>query len=52
MKKLLTIPPMLLTALVLSGCEVECNDGTVHERDGKGSVVCRDHGGEKVKVGW
>lgn len=43
---------LLLMLVFLSGCEVECNDGTKVERDGKGSVVCRDHGGEKVKVGW
>lgn len=47
---------ILLLALVLmsgaSSCQVECNDGTKMERNGKGQVVCRDHGGEKVKVGW
>lgn len=43
---------LLMSPLLLAGCKVECNDGTVHERNGKGSVVCVRHGGEKVKPEW
>lgn len=39
-----------LVLLMTAGCEVKCNDGTTHERNNKGSVVCRNHGGEKVTV--
>ena len=54
MRRLLVLVAL---ALVLLACEgrkthVQCNDGTVQERNNKGSVVCIDHGGEKWNGKW
>lgn len=50
--RILVLALLFASLMAVSGCDVECNDGTVHERHGKGNVVCQKHGGEKIKRGW
>ncbi len=55
MRRTVAILIAIVTAGALAGCpdtpsgQVKCQDGTVQQRNNKGSVVCHEHGGEAWK---